>query len=193
MKWGHVHTYWNGKNEHWSEHQFSWHCVRSSAKGLRNVTKNLSHAVEIEASRWWVRVIVWLWHDVARVLEKHTAAPFRVGVTEGQYFPPKRRWLPTTLHGVTSLKNTNSRKLCCFTVEICVGRSQLQTWRVAFLANLFAFSVVKFVSAVWDAGESGSSEVLRKGRRLGVNIYPPTMKPLMCHCCGISLGLKETK
>jgi hypothetical protein len=38
---------------------------------------------------------------------KAAAAPFRVGVTEGQYVRPKRRWLPTTLHGVTSLKTTN--------------------------------------------------------------------------------------
>ena len=53
-----------------------------------------------------IRVFVWLWHGVARVSEKHTAAPFRVGVTEGQYVSPKRRLLPTTLHGVTSLKTT---------------------------------------------------------------------------------------
>jgi hypothetical protein len=38
-----------------------------------------------------IHVVIWLWHGVARVSEKHAAAPFRLGVTEGQYFPPKRR------------------------------------------------------------------------------------------------------
>ena len=46
----------------------------------------------------------------------------------------------------------------------------------------FAFSLVKFVGPLWDAGESGSNEVLRKGRRRGVNSYPLSMKPLMCRC-----------
>jgi hypothetical protein len=53
-----------------------------------------------------IHVVVWLWHGVARVSEKHAAAPLRVGVTKEQYVPQKRR-LPTTLHGVTSLKTTN--------------------------------------------------------------------------------------
>jgi len=42
-----------GEGTEWSERQFSWHCVRISAQGLRKVTKNFGQAIEIEASRWW--------------------------------------------------------------------------------------------------------------------------------------------
>lgn len=38
-----------------------------------------------------IHVVVSLWHGVARVSKKLAAAPFRIGVTEEQYIPPKRR------------------------------------------------------------------------------------------------------
>lgn len=121
--------------------------------------------------------VVWLWHGLARISEKHAATPLRNGV-DGRAVSSSETSVTTTLLGVTSLKTTirihidfavlRSR---CVWDDPSYKRDALSMLPTCLAA--FTFSPVSFVGPLWDAGESGFNEVLRKGRRRGVNIYPP--------------------